>query len=318
MASPVIVSQGDLSGAGWYLFKRDIVPLKPDTTIIVVGDKTNSKIQGINYVSDIRDIDLASKEIYLLHREKIIDSKPGTPTQDTSVASYENFIRSLKYWNIVKKSALLTLPVSKEMIMKAGIKFSGHTEIIGQHQKSKTFLCMYSRKLITVLLTNHIPLKKTSAALKKVDYDELSSSLLRFLKLMGNQKPVAMLGYNPHAGEGGKIGEEETFLKNKISEMRKAGLKIDGPFPADSYFMNQFYERYGLSLACYHDQGLIPFKALSGLKGVNITLGVSQLRVSPDHGTAYASLVKKEKLSSEGVKSALKFAIKWGEKWVQR
>jgi 4-hydroxythreonine-4-phosphate dehydrogenase len=203
------------------------------------------------------------------------------------------------------------------MIIKAGINFQGHTEVIGQVFNNRTFLCMYSKQLTTVLLTNHIPLKKVSSFLKKVDYEQLILSILKFRSLIRNEKPVAMLGLNPHAGEGGKIGDEEIFLKERIREMNRQGLKTEGPFSADSFFMNKYYENFSVALACYHDQGLIPFKALSGLNGVNVTLGVPQLRVSPDHGTAYKSIRNNEKLSSDGIKSALKFAIKWGQKWAQ-
>ena len=317
MPSPVIVSQGDIAGAGWQLFCRDILKERPKSCIIIVGDKTEADMGGVKFASEISGIDFRDKSYFLFHRNKLIQSKPGIPTKQTSLASYENFIRSLKVWRSVTNSALLTLPVSKEMIIKAGKNFQGHTEVIGKEYKRKTFLCMYSKQLTTVLLTNHIPLKKVSSALKKVDYEQLIGSLRKFRNLLGIKKPVAMLGLNPHAGEGGKIGDEEIFLKEKIREMCKKGLKTEGPFSADSFFMNNYYENFSISLACYHDQGLIPFKALAGLKGVNVTLGVPQLRVSPDHGTAYKSIRNNEKLSSDGIKSALNFAIKWGQKWAQ-
>lgn len=319
MPQTIIVSQGDLAGVGWHLFLTEIINNKYNSQIVIIGDiplgfKLHQKIQLIANLDEVQD---GNAGYYLLHRNKKIDYKPGDSTSETAVASYENFVRSLELCNKNPDIGLVTLPVSKEAIMAAGISFRGHTEVISEYLNVKTFLCMYSAKLTTVLLTNHIPLRNVAEALRNVDYHSLAFALRKILGIISKDKPVAMLSLNPHAGEGGRIGDEESFLAAQVETLKENNILAKGPLPADSFFMNKAYEDYSLSLACYHDQGLIPFKAIAGLEGINVTLGPHLLRVSPDHGTAFSALRAGLKMDSLGIDSAIKFVEKWGAKWAQ-
>lgn len=209
----------------------------------------------------------------------------GKPSKTSGQMAYDSLLAAM---DVQKElgADLITLPLSKEWVQKAGIKgFRGHTETLAEYYKRPTFMMMSGEKLNVIPLTTHVPLKDVVKELKKFSWKELANALFRsqFLK---NPK-IAYLGLNPHAGEGGKIGEEEqTILAGGAQILRKAKFSVEGPLSADSAFLPGA-KPYDLYLAGYHDQGLIPFKLLEGKKGINITLGLDFTRVSPDHGTAF-------------------------------
>ncbi|TGM00997.1 4-hydroxythreonine-4-phosphate dehydrogenase [Leptospira barantonii] len=183
---------------------------------------------------------------------------------------------------------LITLPLSKEWVIASGAStFRGHTEFLAEEYKTKTFMLMSGKDLQVLPLTTHVPLVRVPEFLKEIDLASLADSILSCEKI-DRKKPVAFLGLNPHAGEGGKVGKEEAeILEPMISFLKKKGLKVEGPLSADSMFGDSARKKFGLHLACYHDQGLIPFKMWEGKNGVNLTLGLPFIRVSPDHGTAF-------------------------------
>jgi 4-hydroxythreonine-4-phosphate dehydrogenase len=121
---------------------------------------------------------------------------------------------------------------------------------------------------------------------------------------------------NPHCGENGRIGTEEEFVRRGIEVLAKKGVPVDGPISADAVFTKHVLAGYALVLANYHDQGLIPFKAMAGMAGVNTTLGLKRLRVSPDHGTAFQQTAAK-RVDVTGVLASLQFAIRYAETWRQ-
>lgn len=209
----------------------------------------------------------------------------GKPSANSGKMAYDSLLVAM---DVQKElgADLITLPLSKEWVQKAGIKgFRGHTETLAEFYKRPTFMMMSGEKLNVIPLTTHVPLKDVVKELKKFSWKELAKAMTssRFLK---NPK-IAYLGLNPHAGEGGKIGDEEsTLLAIGAKVLRKAKFSVEGPLSADSAFLPGA-KPYDLYLASYHDQGLIPFKLLEGKKGVNITLGLDFTRVSPDHGTAF-------------------------------
>ncbi|MCG6167405.1 PdxA family dehydrogenase [Leptospira sanjuanensis] len=183
---------------------------------------------------------------------------------------------------------LITLPLSKEWVIASGAsQFRGHTEFLAEEFNTKTFMLMSGKDLQVLPLTTHVPLVRVPEFLRQIDLGALADSILSCDKI-DRKKPIAFLGLNPHAGEGGKVGKEEAeILEPMIAFLKKKGLKVEGPLSADSMFGESARKKFGLHLACYHDQGLIPFKMWEGKKGVNLTLGLPFIRVSPDHGTAF-------------------------------
>ena len=143
-----------------------------------------------------------------------------------------------------------------------------------------------SSKVDIALLTTHTPLAKVSDSIREDIIVPKLRMVFEFARKRYPDGKVALLGLNPHCGEDGVFGCEESFLHNALRVLKKENISIDGPFPADSFFRYKARE-YRQVIACYHDQGLIPFKMIAGEEGVNVTLGLPFFRASVDHGTAY-------------------------------
>jgi 4-hydroxythreonine-4-phosphate dehydrogenase len=190
-----------------------------------------------------------------------------------------------------KIDVLVTAPISKEAIMKAGFKFPGHTEYLADMAGQKdALMMMVSGNLRVALATTHVALKDVPSALtKELVFNKIKEVDSSLRKDFGIQRPrIAVFGLNPHAGENGKMGSEEQVIINPAINMAKeAGIFAVGPFPADGFFGSANRGNYDAILAMYHDQGLTAFKALAFEDGVNFTAGLPIVRTSPDHGTAF-------------------------------
>ncbi len=187
-------------------------------------------------------------------------------------------------------AALITAPVSKSVINQAGIPFTGHTEFFADYFKVKTVVMMLScERMRVALVTTHLPLKKvpeaiTSSLISAV-IEQLNNSLEQEF---GISKPrLYVAGLNPHAGEGGYLGSEELeIIKPTLAILKKQGIDVHGPFPADTLFTPHNAQKCDAFVAMYHDQGLPVLKYCGFGSAVNITLGLPIIRTSVDHGTA--------------------------------
>ncbi len=183
---------------------------------------------------------------------------------------------------------ILTMPINKFWARKAGFSFPGQTEFLAHASGVKDFAMMlYSREIKVVLLTTHLPLREVFSYININNIKSIIRLIDReYKRLFGTRPLVKVLGLNPHAGEGGELGREETeVISPALGELKKEGFQVEGPLSPDTAFLKR--EENGVFLCMYHDQGLIPFKLLSFGKGVNLTLGLPFVRTSPDHGTAY-------------------------------
>ncbi|XDD49222.1 PdxA family protein [Leptospira sp. WS92.C1] len=223
----------------------------------------------------------------ILTKRETASLKPGKPSALSGISALAALALAIDFQ---KRGGgdLITLPLSKEWVIGSGAStFRGHTEYLAEAYGKNTYMLMSGKDLQILPLTTHVPLVKVPEYLKQIDLPSLADAILTCKKI-DLEKPVAFLGLNPHAGEGGKVGTEESgILEPMIQFLKKKGLKVEGPLSADSMFGESARKKYGLHLACYHDQGLIPFKMWEGKNGVNVTLGLSFVRVSPDHGTAF-------------------------------
>jgi 4-hydroxythreonine-4-phosphate dehydrogenase len=192
--------------------------------------------------------------------------------------------------------ALITAPVNKEAIIRSGeTSFVGQTELLSEMaHTSRTAMMLLgcddrNRWLRVALATIHVPIREVAARLTKEKIQlaiELAANACRDLGLP--RQRVAVCGLNPHAGEGGKIGDEEiTTITPAVEAMKQRGFDVHGPFAADALFYYVFRGDYDAVVAMYHDQGLVPLKMIGFDRGVNWTLGLPFIRTSPDHGTAY-------------------------------
>jgi len=188
-------------------------------------------------------------------------------------------------------NALVTAPIHKKAMQLSGFRFPGHTEFLTHAFDTKeSLMLMCSENLKVGLVTNHVPVGEVAGLITKEKLKHKLSIFNRTLKIdFGIERPsIAVLGLNPHAGDGGVIGdEEEKTIRPLIIEAKKQGIGAMGPYPADGFFGNGLYKKFDGVLAMYHDQGLVPFKALSFGNGVNFTAGLEGIRTSPDHGTAH-------------------------------
>ncbi|HMJ90895.1 MAG TPA: 4-hydroxythreonine-4-phosphate dehydrogenase PdxA, partial [Candidatus Acidoferrum sp.] len=193
-------------------------------------------------------------------------------------------------------SALVTAPVNKEAIIRAGeASFVGQTELLSEMAKTDRIAMMLlgyddrKRWLRVALATIHVPIREVADRLKREKIElaiELATKACRDLGLP--RAKVAVCGLNPHAGEGGKIGDEEIItVAPAVVAMKQRGFDVHGPFAADTLFYHAFRGDYDAVVAMYHDQGLVPLKMIGFEHGVNWTLGLPFIRTSPDHGTAY-------------------------------
>lgn len=215
---------------------------------------------------------------------------PGTPTETTgnyALKSLQAACEALKAKHI---DALVTAPINKKVMHSDQFPYAGHTEYLMNFFGAKdNLMFMVAEKLRVGLVTNHSAIKDVASKLSR-------EKILRKLQLMntsliqdfGIEKPrIAVLGLNPHAGDGGVIGNEEiNIILPGVKDAKDSGIMAFGPYPADGFFASGNYKKFDGILAMYHDQGLIPFKFIAGEDGTNFTAGLDVVRTSPDHGTA--------------------------------
>ena len=189
-----------------------------------------------------------------------------------------------------KIDVLVTAPINKDLSFSESFKYTGHTDFLKNYFRTPPLMLMISEELKIALLTDHIPIKDVSNAidqdLVKEKIKVLETSLINDFQI---KKPkIAVLAVNPHAGDNGVIGnEDQSIITPAINSFKGTTSSINGPFSADTFFINENYKKYDGVIASYHDQGLIPFKTISFGKGVNFTAGLPVVRTSPDHGTGF-------------------------------
>jgi 4-hydroxythreonine-4-phosphate dehydrogenase len=214
----------------------------------------------------------------------------GKPTKDSGKAAFKAIKLSSDILHKKKADAVITAPISKAAIRLAGYNYPGHTEMYAEWSKTKNFVMLFvSKELKAGLITIHEPIKAVPKLLSAKNIENkikvVIYTLINDLNIL-NPK-VAVLGLNPHAGEGGLIGTEEKKIIAPLILKSEFAKYLSEPFSPDAFFGSMAYKKYDLVLGMYHDQVLIPFKLLSFSSGVNYTAGLPIVRTSPDHGVAY-------------------------------
>ena len=206
--------------------------------------------------------------------------------------------------------AMVTGPISKSVLNRGGYKVSGHTEFLAKLCKSKSIMMLMNDRLKVTLQTIHIPLKIVTKEITKNKIIETVCIINKDLKTkFGCTKPkILICGINPHAGEDGLLGKEEIdIIVPAVESLKKKGIAIDGPVPADTAFIKKFINKYDVIHTMYHDQGLPVIKYDDFSRTTNVTLGLPIIRVSVDHGTA-TELVGTGKVDISSFTQALKVA----------
>lgn len=223
--------------------------------------------------------------------------QPGKATPEGGAAAFNALEQATDALLRQALHALVTLPINKKTIQQPGFDFPGHTEYLGHrarqlpgHAHANVLMLFVHEHFRLALVTGHLPLRAVPDALTVPVVLERLHALNTVLQAdFGIAVPqIALLSLNPHAGDGGLLGtEDQIVLEPALRQAGAAGLAVHGPFAADGFFALRHHLRFDATLAIYHDQGLIPFKALTGGAGVNYTAGLPFVRTSPDHGTAY-------------------------------
>lgn len=313
----IIINCGDPSGVGLdliVLLANQRFPayftILANKEALIARSKMHQKKISFNktLLPHIGDGTLFLKDI--TYPKRVIPGKPSKENSHVQLAMIDYAVE-----NCLKKkySALVTLPISKEILSTQSKKFTGHTEYIAElvNNGRQEVMMLAHKNLRVALATTHIALSEVS---KNISKKKLLTIITTLNKDLENRfkikKPrIVITGLNPHAGEGGEFGkEEQEVISPVINEMIKKGLNLEGPIPADTAFTPKKIKETDCFLTMFHDQGLAPFKALSFGKGVNITLGLPFIRTSVDHGTAF-NIVGTKKINPLSFFEALDMAI---------
>jgi 4-hydroxythreonine-4-phosphate dehydrogenase len=312
------ITIGDLNGVGPEVVMKALADNRIATLItpVIYGSakvisfyKKQLNIEEFNYTQSKVRGQFAPKSINIVNCwEDNFDITPGKASKESGKAALMAIKQACEDLKDGILDGVVTAPIDKQSIHSVEFPFKGHTEFLTEFFGGKeSLMFMISDKLKIGLVTEHVSLKDVSSLITKERVEKKLALMEASLKKdFGIPKPkIAMLGLNPHAGDGGLLGmEEENVLKGIVNEQRSKGKLVFGPFPSDGFFGTAQYTRYDGILAMYHDQGLIPFKTLAFENGVNFTAGLPVIRTSPDHGTAY-NIAGKNQANEQSIREAI-------------
>jgi 4-phospho-D-threonate 3-dehydrogenase / 4-phospho-D-erythronate 3-dehydrogenase len=324
--SPIIgITLGDPSGIGPEITLKYLAQNRNnDFRLLVIGHrdiikeaiKHHDSSLSLNEICSLEPRHFRSRSINYWHVDYkgSASYRPGRPDKNSGLMAISFIDQALDLAINKKISAIVTNPVSKNIIVKAGIHgFIGHTEYMAKYTRTKSFNMIFAGAHgIVGLVTTHISLREVPRHITKANIIFSLKNVVSHSSRLIKEKPCcAVLGLNPHAGENGMFGKEEIHsIIPAIKKCKNDGFQIDGPFPADSFWARVWpTKKYNIVLAMYHDQGLIPVK--TGILGqsVNITIGLPVVRTSVDHGTAF-DIAGKGIADISGLKEAINFARK--------
>lgn len=313
MKTRILLTIGDFNGIGPEIIiktlsnrsltnKYDLTVLSPVSVIEFYAKNFRRRL----YADDFNIIPIGSEKVKI---------HPGRISEEAGSLAGIAIVKGVEMCMDKDYDAIVTAPVSKEALNRGGFYYDGHTDMLRDFGNAKQVcMIMVSDKIKVALATNHPPIDKVSFVLtRELVRDKLNICYNSLKNDFAVSKPeIGVLALNPHAGDGGVIGTEEieTIIPVIKSLNKSHGSKaFSSPFAADAYFVSALHKRYDLTIAMYHDQGLIPFKMLAGMDGINFTAGLNFVRTSPDHGTAFDIAGK----NIASPKSYLN-AIKWADK----
>ena len=295
------ISCGDLNGIGLEVAIKTFLDNRIFdlcTPILYASKITSSAYRKVLDIKDFSFVEIKSAEEANPKRANVInvwtedvELNLGTATEASGHYALKSLQAATADLKDGKIDVLLTAPIDKHNIQSDEFNFPGHTEYLADAFEVEEYtMLMVSENLKLTFMTGHLPLAEVG---KHLSFESIIKKI-RFLERtlpqdFGIRKPkIAVLGLNPHNGDGGVIGtEEQDLIAPAIKKAKEDGILVFGPFAADGFFGSGAYNQFDVVLAMYHDQGLIPFKTLNFDKGVNYTAGLPKIRVSPDHGTGY-------------------------------
>jgi len=294
MPTRLVISCGDVNGIGLRCLAGAVEHATIDAAlhIVITPDVLRScmsayalpgSFDGTTWTIGTRRIDVEPLAIN-------VQITPGIPSDTASRLAIASLERAFAMAASSDADAIVTLPISKHALQRVGWPYPGQTEMAAALSSGTPLMVLCTRDVRVALATVHIPIRRVADALSEALIVERLHQLQNHLRTdIGITEPrIAVLALDPHAGDNGAIGtDDQTIVAPAIEQARTASIDAHGPFPADGFFAFGAYRTFDGILAMYHDQGLIPLKLLAKGAGVNVTAGLSVVRTSPDHGTAY-------------------------------
>lgn len=288
-ALPLAITAGEPAGIGFDIILQSADQL---TDCIIIGDKfellNRAKILGIN-IQTCETTPTQENQLQVKHIPVTSAVKCGELNPENSSYVLSCLDEALRGIHANEYSAMVTAPLHKGIINDAGISFTGHTEYLASHCNSEVVMLLIAGEVRVALATTHLPLAKIPQAITP----QLLTNIITILhndliqKFGISQPRIGVCGLNPHAGEQGHLGREEIdVIEPTLEKLRKNGINVSGPFPADTIFTPKQLQLVDVVLAMYHDQGLPTLKHIGFGRAVNTTLGLPLIRTSVDHGTA--------------------------------
>ena len=314
------ITQGDTNGIGWEIILKALADPRMTElfTPVVYGSpkaaayyrNTVAEIEAFSFNPVASAAEARRGKANLVACGETADIAPGKPTPEAGRAAVEALCAAMRDLKAGHLDALVTAPFDKETVQADDFRYTGHTEYLAAELEGEAMMILCSDVLRVGLVTKHIPVSEIARNITKErivrDLDTLRRALIEDFGIV--EPRIAVMALNPHAGDGGLLGHEELeIIRPAIVEAFRQGVLAFGPFAADGLFAGGGYAKYDGILAMYHDQGLAPFKSLSP-DGVNFTAGLSAVRTSPDHGTAF-DIAGKDKADPQSMRNAIYAAI---------
>ena len=314
------ITQGDTNGIGWEIILKALADPRMTElfTPVVYGSpkaaayyrNTVAEIEAFSFNPVASAAEARRGKANLVACGETADIAPGKPTPEAGRAAVEALCAAMRDLKAGHLDALVTAPFDKETVQADDFRYTGHTEYLAAELEGEAMMILCSDVLRVGLVTKHIPVSEIARNITKErivrDLDTLRRALIEDFGIV--EPRIAVMALNPHAGDGGLLGrEEQEIIRPAIVEAFSKGVLAFGPFAADGLFAGGGYAKYDGILAMYHDQWLAPFKSLSP-DGVNFTAGLSAVRTSPDHGTAF-DIAGKDKADPQSMRNAIYAAI---------
>jgi len=307
----IAISIGDLNGIGIQLALENHNIIKKIVKPIYCIDKTMlkqaSKLLNITIPNDFKIVNKISKPFTI---------QAGEVTKESGVYSFASFLKAVEMAKMQDVDGVMTLPINKKAWELTGVKYKGHTDALRDFFFANAIMMLGVPNMFVALYTEHIPLKEVAS---KIDEKNLTRFLIDFYNSIKPDSTIAVLGLNPHAGDNGVLGDEEEIITNAIDRATKIirekevidnnHLLFTNPLVPDIAFTPNMRKNYKYFIAMYHDQGLIPLKALYFDEGINISLNLPIIRTSVDHGTAFDIAYQKKKLNNLSYINAINYFI---------
>ena len=294
--SPIVLTSGDPAGIGPELTVKAVQQIGETSPFVVLGDP--NQFENLCVAAGVRCLiidkpgDWTPGALCLIPQVFPTEIVAGRPRLENAPAVVEMIERAVDLTTQGACAAVVTNPINKDVLIKgAGFGYPGHTEFLAAlDKKSRSVMMLVAPDLRVVPVTIHIPISDVPQMLtKELLADSITCVHRALVDDFGIAHPrLAVAGLNPHAGENGQMGQEDIeIITPVLKELKQIGIEVFGPMSADTMFHARARQTYDAAICMYHDQALIPIKTIDFDRGVNVTLGLSFIRTSPDHGTAF-------------------------------